>query len=123
MEIRNSVRLIGHLGSDPIVRETKNGKVARFSLATTDYYRENNGTFTSKTDWHNIVAWGANAEKVELKCRKGTELILSGKLTSRTYEDQNKVKHYVTEVLVKEFIARENQEKQDNQVVTEVSPF
>lgn len=110
MELRNQVLLIGNLGNDPIVRDTKNGKVARFSLATSDYYREN-GKQKTVTDWHTVVAWNQNAEKVAAVCKKGSEVILSGKLTSHSYDDQNGVKHYVTEVYVNEIICRPRAEK------------
>ncbi len=106
MEIKNFVQLIGNLGADPVVRETKVGKVARFSLATTEFYREN-GKMNSKTEWHTVVAWNANADLVAQKCTKGTEVILLGRLSSRSYEDQNKVKRYVTEVIVNEIICHE----------------
>ena len=119
MEIRNFVQLIGNLGADPVVRDTKNGKVARFSLATTEYYREN-GKMNSKTEWHTVVAWNSNAEMVERKCTKGSSVTLLGKLTSRSYEDQSKVKRYITEVVVREIICHERAEKIAS---TEEKPF
>lgn len=110
MEFRNYVQLIGNLGADPVIRDTKNGKVARFSLATTEYHREN-GKMVSKTEWHIVVAWNSNAEIVERKCTKGSSVTVLGKLTSRSYEDQSKVKRYVTEIVVNEIICHERAEK------------
>lgn len=110
MEMTNSVQLIGHLGGEPQVRETKNGKVARFSVATTEYFLENGKTI-SRTEWHNVVAWNSVAQKVEQKCTKGTEVILQGRLANRSYEDTNKVKRYITEVVVREIICRQKAEK------------
>jgi len=98
MEIRNFVMLGGNMGADPKVNETRNGKVARFSLATTEFYYEN-GNQSRRTDWHNVVAWGIVADKVAEKCAKGSRVVVVGKLTSRSYEDANKVKRYVTEVV------------------------
>lgn len=109
MELRNQVRLIGHLGIDPIVKETKNGKFVRFSMATSEYYKEKGQTM-SRTEWHNVVAWNENAEIISAKCKKGTEVIVNGRLTSRSYEDQEKIRRYVTEVVVNEIICRQKDE-------------
>lgn len=79
--------------------------VANFSIATTEYYREKD-EFKSKTYWHNIVAWGNAAKKVQDKCVKGSEVVLNGKLTNRSYEDSKGVKHWVHEVVVNEIICR-----------------
>jgi len=112
MDTRNHVQLIGHLGSDPMVRETKNGKMARFSVATNEQYSEN-GQMKTNTQWHNVVAWNRLAEKVEQSCRKGYEIFVCGKLTSHSYEDQNKVKKYITEVLASEVFCIPKQEKSE----------
>ncbi|MCF0205877.1 MAG: single-stranded DNA-binding protein [Bacteroidales bacterium] len=113
MEMRNFVQLIGHLGADPIVKDTKVGKMARFSVATTEYYRDN-GKLSSRTEWHNVVAWNGIAEKVIQKCAKGSYVTLTGKLTNRSYEDANKIKRYITEVLVTEIICQ-NKDKSDDE--------
>lgn len=112
MEFRNHVQLVGRLGSDPMVRETKNGKVARFSIATNEQYSEN-GQVKNNTQWHNIVAWNRLAEKVERYFHKGDEILVEGKLTSHSYEDQNKVKRYVTEVVANEVFCLNKQDKAD----------
>ena len=112
MEFKNHVQLVGRLGSDPIVRETKNGKVARFSIATNEQYSEN-GQVKNNTQWHNIVAWNRLAEKVERYFHKGDEILVEGKLTSHSYEDQNKIKRYVTEVVENEAYCLNKQEKSD----------
>ena len=103
MEIRNFVMLVGNMGADPKVNETRGGKVARFSLATSESYYEN-GKPANRTEWHNIVAWGANADKVSERCTKGTPVTIVGRLTSRSYEDANNVKRYITEVVANEVI-------------------
>ena len=112
MEFRNHVQLVGRLGSDPMVRETKNGKVARFSIATNEQYSEN-GQVKNNTQWHNIVAWNRLAEKVERYFHKGDEILVEGKLTSHSYEDQNKVKKYVTEVLASEIVCMSKNEQRE----------
>lgn len=106
MNLRNNVQLIGNLGSDPKVKEVSKGrKVANFSIATTEYVKVKD-EYQPKTYWHNIVAWGKDAEAVEKKCVKGSEVVLSGKLVSRAYEDSKGEKRYVTEVVVNEIICR-----------------
>lgn len=112
MEFKNHVQLVGRLGSDPIVRETKNGKVARLSIATNEQYSEN-GQVKNNTQWHNIVAWNRLAEKVERYFHKGDEILVEGKLTSHSYEDQNKIKRYVAEVVANEAYCLNKQEKSD----------
>ena len=103
MESKNHVQLIGRLGGEPVVRDTKNGKFARFSIAINEQINEN-GQIKTSTQWHNVVAWRKLAEKVESMCHKGNEIFVCGKLTSHSYEDQNNVKKYVTEVLASEII-------------------
>ncbi|MBN1985292.1 MAG: single-stranded DNA-binding protein [Prolixibacteraceae bacterium] len=99
--LRNSVRLIGHLGDDPKVRKLDNGKtVANFSIATNEIYFDQNGTKQSEATWHRLVAWGKQAEIVESYVKKGSEIAIEGKLTNRSYEAKNGEKQYVTEVLV-----------------------
>ncbi len=106
MDLVNNVMLIGRLGSDPKVTEMKNGnKVANFSISTIDSYKVKDEV-KEITYWHNIVAWNKEAEKVATNCAKGTEVILTGKLVSRSYEDNKGEKRYISEVVVKEIICR-----------------
>ncbi|MDD3686498.1 MAG: single-stranded DNA-binding protein [Bacteroidales bacterium] len=106
MNLVNNVTLIGKLGADPKVKEFGEGQmVANFSVATTEYYKVKD-EFKEKVYWHNIVAWGKDAKKVKEKCVKGTEVVLNGKLTSRSYDDKNGEKRWVYEVVVNEIICR-----------------
>ncbi len=106
MNLVNSVTLIGNLGADPKVKEFGDGgMVANFSVATKEYFKEKD-EFKTRTYWHNVVAWGKEAKKVQEKCTKGTEVVLSGKLTNRSYEDAKGVKHWIYEVVVNEIICR-----------------
>ncbi|NCB07625.1 MAG: single-stranded DNA-binding protein [Bacteroidia bacterium] len=99
--LRNSVRLIGHLGDDPKVRKLDSGKtLANFTIATNEVYRDQNGNQQSETTWHRLVAWGKQAEIVEKYMKKGAEIAVEGKLTNRTYEDKGGEKHYITEIVV-----------------------
>ncbi len=102
--IRNKVLLIGNVGQDPEIKEMKTGKMARFSLATNEAYRDAKGEKQTETIWHNLVAWGKTAELVEQYVKKGDELAVEGRLVSRSYEDKEGVKRYITEVVLNELV-------------------
>lgn len=103
--LKNKVQLIGNLGNDPEIIELDSGKkLARFSLATNEAYRNAAGELIKDTQWHYVVAWGKMADVSEKFLQKGSEVALSGKLTSRTYEDKQGVKKYVTEVNCNELL-------------------
>lgn len=98
----NKVQLIGNLGKDPEVRAIPSGaKVANFSIATTESYNDKNtGQKVEKTEWHNIVMWRGLAEVAEKYLRKGTQVYVEGRLQTRSWDDQNGQKKYMTEVVV-----------------------
>lgn len=94
--------LIGNVGRDPEVRylEGNNGaKVATFTLATTERYRDRNGETRENTEWHNIVAWRNNADVAERFVKKGTQLFIEGRIRTRSWDDQNGNKRYTTEII------------------------
>ena len=103
----NKVMLIGNVGRDPEVRyfdgnssPNGNSKVARFTLATTERYRDRSGELRENTEWHNIVAWRNSAELAEKYIRKGSQIYVEGKLSTRTWTDQSGAKRTTTEVVV-----------------------
>lgn len=103
--LKNCVRLMGNLGSAPEVKTTANGKkLAKFSLATNEVYVDQSGKRVSETQWHNLVAWGKQAEVAEKFLNKGKEIAIEGKLTNRSYTDKNGQKRYVTEIQVHEIL-------------------
>jgi single-strand DNA-binding protein len=103
--LRNKVQLIGHLGNDPEVIQLESGKkLAKFSLATNESYKNAKGEQVEETQWHNLIAWNKTAEIVEKYATKGKEIAIEGKLTSRTYDDKDGVKRYVTEVVISELL-------------------
>ena len=103
--LRNKVQLIGILGNAPEVKNTESGKkLARFSIATNEMYRNAKGEKVKETTWHNLIAWGKVAEIVEKYLNKGSEVAIEGKLISRSYTDTNGVKRYITEVEVNELL-------------------
>ena len=96
----NKVQLIGNLGKDPEVRAIPSGvKVANFSIATTESYSDKNGQKVEKTEWHNIVMWRGLAEVAEKYLRKGKQLYIEGRLQTRSWDDQNGQKKYMTEIV------------------------
>lgn len=99
----NKVILLGRLGKDPEVRHLDSGKsVATFSLATSEVYKNKDGEKVENTQWHNIVAWTPFAEIIEKFTKKGQQIYLEGKLTTRSWDDQNDQKRYTTEVVVRD---------------------
>jgi len=103
--LSNSVHLIGRLGQDPKSFEFDSGKMkATFSLATSDYHKNEKGERVQDTQWHNIVAWGKTAKVATDYLAKGKEIALEGKLTNRSYEDKAGNKKYITEVLANQIL-------------------
>ena len=95
--------LIGNVGRDPEVRyldgQSGNAKVATFTLATTERYRDRNGETRENTEWHNIVAWRSTADVVERFVKKGTQVYIEGRIRTRSWDDQNGNKRYTTEII------------------------
>ena len=103
--LKNKVQLIGHLGQDPEIVNLEGGnKLAKFSIATTDSYKNANGEKVDDTQWHNIVGWGKTAEIVENYLIKGKQVAIEGKLTHRSYETKEGDKRYITEVRCNELL-------------------
>jgi single-strand DNA-binding protein len=96
----NKVILVGNLGKDPEVRHLEGGAaVANFSLATSESYKDKNGQRVEQTEWHNIVVWRGLAEVAEKYLKKGMTIYLEGKLRTRSYDDKDGHKKYITEVV------------------------
>jgi single-strand DNA-binding protein len=107
--MKNHVTLIGHLGQDPEFKNLDNcKKVVHFTLATSEYYKDSEGSKISETTWHNIVAWNKLAETAIMNLKKGDLLYLEGKIAYRSYEDRNNVTKYITEIVVDELILLPN---------------
>ena len=103
--LRNHVQLIGNVGQEPTITNLESGrKVARFSLATNEFYKKDKGEKVQTTEWHTVVTWGKTADLIENYVVKGKELALSGKLKSRSYEDKEGVTRYVTEIEASEIL-------------------
>ncbi|WP_316808602.1 single-stranded DNA-binding protein [Pedobacter agri] len=99
----NKVILVGHLGKDPEVRHLDGGvTVASFPLATSETYNKD-GKRVEQTEWHNIVLWRGLAEVASKYLQKGKLVYIEGKLRTRSFEDKEKVKKYVTEIVAENF--------------------
>ncbi len=96
----NKVSLIGHLGKDPEVRRLESGAaVAKFSLATSESYKDKAGEWQSVTEWHDVVLWRSLAERAERDLKKGSLVFVEGKLTTRKWQDKEGNNRYSTEVV------------------------
>lgn len=99
MSSLNKAMLIGRLGQDPEVRYTQsNTAVANFSLATNERFKDRNGEFQERTEWHRIVAWGRTAEICQEYLKKGSLVYIEGPIQTREWEDKDGQKKYTTEV-------------------------
>ncbi|MDO1446812.1 single-stranded DNA-binding protein [Rhodocytophaga aerolata] len=96
----NKVILVGHLGKDPEIRVIGNDrKVAKFTLATTETYKDNSGQRVESTEWHNVEFWGPIADVIERFLKKGSQVFVEGRIRTRSYDDKDGIKRYVTEIV------------------------
>jgi single-strand DNA-binding protein len=103
--LKNKVQLIGSLGGEPECKTFgEHGKLAKFSLATSESFKNSKGEKVMETQWHNIVAWGPTATFAEKYLKKGTEIAIEGKLVNRNYTDKSGIKKYTTEVEANEIL-------------------
>jgi single-strand DNA-binding protein len=103
--LKNKVQLIGNVGQEPTITTLESGKkVARLSLATNENYKNSNGEKQTDTNWHTAIAWGKTADIIEKYVTKGKEIAIEGKLSSRSYDDKDGNKRYVTEVVINEIL-------------------
>jgi single-strand DNA-binding protein len=112
--LRNRVQLIGNLGNDPEIKSLTGGKmVANFSIATSESYKREDGEKVTDTQWHKVVAWNGTAKIVEKLLTKGCNVAIEGKLTSRSWEDKDGNKKYITEVVASEILLLKSAKSQD----------
>ncbi|HUB19974.1 MAG TPA: single-stranded DNA-binding protein [Acidobacteriaceae bacterium] len=102
----NKVTLVGNVGKDPEIKVAANGNaIATFSLATTDRAKDQTGTWTDRTEWHNLVAFQRTAEIVRDYVKKGSKLYIEGKIQTRSWDDkETQQKRYRTEILVNDLV-------------------
>ena len=103
--LRNKVQLIGNLGNDPEIINLDSGrKLAKFTVATNESYKNDAGEKVTDTQWHHVIAWGKTAEIIEKYVTKGREVAVEGKLTHRSFEDKAGEKRFMTEVVANELL-------------------
>ena len=119
----NRVILIGNLGKDPEIRKLDNGTaVGKFSVATNESYKDKQGEWQTETQWHDIVVWRNLAERAEANLKKGMSVYIEGKLTHRTWQDQDGNNRYSTEVVASYYrIVGKNEWQSNNQQPRQVN--
>lgn len=111
----NKVTLLGHLGKDPEIQFLEgNIAVAKFSLATTENYKDKTGKLQSQTEWHNIVLWRGLAELAQKFLHKGSMVFIEGSLKSRTWEDKDNNKKSITEIVGDNLVMLDKRNDDDN---------
>lgn len=96
----NQATLVGNLGKDPEVKTLPNGdKVANFTIATSETWKDKQGQKQERTVWHNIVCWRGLAEVVEKYVKKGDRVLVTGRIDNRSYDKQDGTKGYISEIV------------------------
>jgi single-strand DNA-binding protein len=95
----NKVIIIGNVGKDPEVKDIQSGKVASFSVATSRKWKDKEGNVKDETEWHNVTMFGGIASVAERFISKGSKVAIEGRIRTRSYEDKDGVKRYVTEII------------------------
>lgn len=103
--LRNKVSLIGRLGAQPEVVKFESGAMlAQFSIATNESFKDKNGEWQERAQWHEIKAWGKLGENVSKVLKKGQEVAIDGRIVNNEYETKNGEKRYSTSIEMKEFL-------------------
>ena len=96
--------IFGRLGKDPELTYTTSGTpCAKFSVATSEKWKDKEGNKQEQTQWHNIVAWKKPAEIIAEYFKKGSQILLTGKVITRSWEGQDGKKNYMTETILRDF--------------------
>lgn len=95
----NQVQLIGNLGANPEIISLASGNKTTFSVATNERYTDKNGNPKTDTEWHSVICWGNLADITAKYLKKGSSVFVQGKIKTRSYDDQNGQKRYVTEII------------------------
>lgn len=123
----NKVILIGRLGADPEIRYTQDGSmVTTFRVATDESWKDKNGEWVQRTEWHRVVTFGPLAERCGNQLAKGKLVYLEGKLQTRSWEDREGIKRYITEITANlmRLLERRGQEGEpSDDVYGKVPPF
>ena len=113
----NKVTLIGNLGQDPEMQMLEsNIPVAKFSLATSEMFKDKNGQSHTQTEWHTVVLWRGLAELANKYLRKGSLVFIEGKIKTRNYTDKEGIKRYVTEIIAEQLILLDKKKDENEEV-------
>ena len=118
----NRVTLIGNLGKDPDLRYTPAGQpVTKFPIATSERWKDKDGQFQQRTDWHNIVAWGRQAEVCKEYLKKGSPVYVEGRIQNRSYDDKDGNRKYITEIIANriQMLGKKGEEASVEEVASE----
>lgn len=113
----NKAQVIGHLGQEPKIATSQNGKtIATFSVATTDkaYTAPNGATVPERTEWHNVICFGRMADVVQKFLRKGSRVYVEGKMRTRSYDGKDGVKRYVMEINMENLVMLDSKPQANN---------
>ncbi|HRP02013.1 MAG TPA: single-stranded DNA-binding protein [Candidatus Kapabacteria bacterium] len=111
----NKVMLIGNVGKDPELKHTPSGiPVASFRLATSESWRDKDGSIREHTDWHTIIAWRGLAEVIFKLLKKGSRVYIEGRIQTRSFDDKNNNRRHVVEILAENMLNLDNKKLKDN---------
>ncbi|MGH9535011.1 MAG: single-stranded DNA-binding protein [Terriglobales bacterium] len=101
----NRVTLLGHLGKDPELKYTPSGQaVTKLRMATSDRWKDKNGEWQDRTEWHDVVLWAKMAETANQYLSKGSQVFIEGRLQTRSWDDKEGKKHYATEIVAQDMV-------------------
>jgi single-strand DNA-binding protein len=119
----NKVMLIGNVGKDPDVHFTPSGvKVAQLRMATSETWKDKDGAVQEHTDWHTVIAWRGLADVVERLVRRGSRLYVEGKIQSRSFDDRDGNKRYVTEIIAENLLLLDAKKTENGSNHAETEP-
>lgn len=113
----NFVQLLGHLGTDPEIQSLSNGNsMVRINLATNEPYRDKDGNYQTKTQWHRLVAFGGLADNMATKLAKGNQVLINGRIENNSWENKDGVRQYGTSIIIREYMLLEKKKVEPAEV-------
>lgn len=116
----NFVQLVGHLGSDPEVTSLDSGRtLVKFNMATSEPYKDKEGNYQYRTQWHRIVAWGGMAESMSSRLKKGSHVLITGRIENNTWENKEGQRQYSTEIVAREYLNLNKKKQEEETTVSQ----
>ncbi|MEG2191623.1 MAG: single-stranded DNA-binding protein [Bacteroidales bacterium] len=121
----NKVVLVGHVGKEPEVLNVQNTNCTKFSVATTENYKDANGAWQSITDWHSVITWKSTAESCAKYLERGSLVYVEGKLKTRSWVDKNNVTRYNTDIIAStvKFLNKKEAHTQADTIISNNEPI